>query len=91
MFTMASAREARPRYDEQYKQLFAFPRMVEDLLRAFVGDQLGASDFSTLRKLSSDYISDALLTRRGDTVWRLRTGPLFIPTWRIETWLAYLG
>ena len=58
MFTMASAREARPRYDEQYKQLFAFPRMVEDLLRAFVGDLLGASDFSTLRKLSSDYISD---------------------------------
>ena len=74
MLTMASAREARPRYDEQYKQLFAFPRMVEDLLRAFVGDQLGASDFSTLRKLSSDYVSDELLKRRGDTVWRLRMG-----------------
>ena len=70
---MASAREERPRYDEQYKKLFAFPRMVEDLLRAFVGrDLLGAIDVSTLRKLSSDYVSDELLTRRGDTVWRLR-------------------
>ncbi len=68
---MAPARETGAKYDEQYKKLFAFPRMVEDLVRAFVG-QLGASDFSTLRKLSSDYVSDELLKRHGDTVWRLR-------------------
>ena len=59
---MAPARETGAKYDEQYKKLFAFPRMVEDLVRAFVS-QLGASDFSTLRKLSSDYVSDELLKR----------------------------
>ena len=40
---MEPARDSPPRYDERYKQLFAFPRMIEDLLRAFVGgDELGA-------------------------------------------------
>ena len=68
---MEPARETRSRYDEQYKRLFAFPPMVEDLVRAFV-TQLGAADFSTLQKLSSDYVSDELLKRHGDTVWRLR-------------------
>ena len=72
MQRMAPARETRSRYDEQYKRLFAFPPMVEDLVRAFVSDQLGAADFSTLQKLSSDYVSDELLKRHGDTVWRLR-------------------
>ena len=32
---MSPGRESRPRYDERYKTLFAFPCMVEDLLRAF--------------------------------------------------------
>ena len=72
---MSSGQETRPRYDERYKRLFAFPRMVEDLLRAFVsGDHLDASDFATLRKLSAEYVSDELLKRHGDTVWRLRVG-----------------
>ena len=72
---MRPGREPRPRYDERYKQLFAYPRMVEDLLRAFVsGDHLGARDFSTLQKLSAEYVSDELLKRHGDTVWRLRVG-----------------
>ena len=60
-------------HDETYKTLFAFPRMVEDLLRGFVGgawiDQI---DFATLEKLSADYVSDELRTRHGDTVWRVR-------------------
>ena len=72
---MEPAREPSPRYDERYKQLFAFPRMVQDLLRAFVGgDELGASDFSTLEKLSAEYVSDDLLKRHGDMVWRLQVG-----------------
>ena len=68
---MEPERETRSRYDGQYKRLFAFPPMVEDLVRAFVS-QLDAADFSTLQKLSSDYVSDELLKRHGDTVWRLR-------------------
>ena len=34
--------------------------------------RLGAFDFSTLEKLSSEYVSDELRNRRGDAVWRLR-------------------
>ena len=60
-------------HDETYKRLFAFPRMVEDLLRGFVaGRRADDIDFSTLQKLSSEYVSDELLKRHGDTVWQVR-------------------
>ena len=60
-------------HDETYKTLFAFPRMVEDLLRGFVGGAwIEQLDFATLEKLSADYVSDELRTRHGDTVWRVR-------------------
>ena len=60
-------------HDEHYKRLFAFPRMVEDLLRGFVaGDWIDEFDFTTLQKLSADYVSDERRTRRGDTVWQVR-------------------
>ena len=60
-------------HDENYKILFAFPRIVADLVRVLVpGDQIDAFDFSTLEKLSSEYVSDELRNRRGDAVWRLR-------------------
>ena len=62
-------------HDENYKRLFAFRLMVEHLLHACLPDaRLAAADFSTLRKLSAEYISDELLKRHGDTVWRLRLG-----------------
>ena len=62
-----------PMHDENYKRLFAFPRMVEDLLRGFVpGDWTAELDFSTLEKLSAEFVSDALRKRHGDTVWRVR-------------------
>ena len=60
-------------HDEIYKKLFAFPRMVEDLLRGFVAGPWSAEiDFSTLEKLSAEYVSDELLARHGDTVWKVR-------------------
>ena len=60
-------------HDENYKRLFAFRRLVEDLLRGFVaGPWIDALDFSTLEKLPSEYVSDELLARRGDAVWRVR-------------------
>ena len=60
-------------HDETYKTLFAFPRMVEDLLHGFVGGAwIEQLDFTTLEKLSADYVSDELRTRHGDTVWRVR-------------------
>ena len=62
-------------HDENYKKLFAFPRMVEDLLRVVVTSEwIEEADFSTLRKLSAEYVSDELRRRHGDTVWRVRLG-----------------
>ena len=64
---------AGPMQDPHYKRLFSFPRMVEDLLRAFLpGEVLAELDFSTLDKLPAEYVSDELLQRHGDCVWRLR-------------------
>ena len=61
-------------HDDQYKRLFAFPRLVEDLLRGFVhGDWLDDVDFSTLDKLSAEFVSGEGRARRGDTVWRVRS------------------
>ena len=53
-------------HDERYKTLFAFPRSVEDLVRGFAArEQADALDFSTLRKVPAEYISDTGLIRRG--------------------------
>ena len=58
--------------DDRYKTIFAFPRMVEDLLRGFAAREwTGALDFSTLRKVPAEYVSDERLRRRSDTVWRV--------------------
>ena len=68
-------RHPRPMHDERYKTIFAFPRMVEDLLRGFAArDWAGELDFSTLRKVPAEYVSDTRLSRRGDAVWQLRFG-----------------
>ena len=47
--------------------------MVEDLLRGLVaGPWIGEIDFSTLQKLSAEYVSDELVKRHGDAVWQVR-------------------
>ena len=59
--------------DEIYKKLFAFLRMVDDLMRGFAAREWAAAiDFSTLRKLPALFVSDVLLKRHGDTVWVVR-------------------
>lgn len=59
--------------DGAYKLLFSHPEMVEALLRGFVAeDWVDQIDFSTLDKLGAEYISDELLQRRDDIVWRVR-------------------
>ena len=62
----------QPPSDPIYKRLYAFARMVEDLLRSLFGADLDA-DYRTLEKLSAEYVGEALQQRRGDTAWRLRT------------------
>ena len=55
--------------DPIYKRIFAFPRMVEDLLRGFAkGDWIQRADFSALRKAPAEYVSDDLRKRLGDSV-----------------------
>ena len=62
-------------HDQNYKRLFASKLMVEHLLRACLpADLLAAADFSDLGELSTEYVSDELRKRHGDTVWRLRLG-----------------
>ena len=60
-------------YDPIYKRLFAFPRMVADLLRA-VGDPvwLGDVDWETLERLSAEHVGDSGQRRLGDAAWRIR-------------------
>ena len=60
-------------HDAAYKGLFSHRPMVEDLLRGFVAREWSDKlDFETLEKLPADYVSDDLLQRHGDSVWRLR-------------------
>ena len=72
----------RPMHDERYRTVFAFPRMVEDLLRGFAPHEWAAAlDFSTLRKVPAEYVSDERPVRRGDTVWQVclhDRGPMLV-------------
>ena len=58
--------------DSVYKRLYAFPRMVEDLLRSLFDSAELDADYGTLEKLPAEYVGDALQQRRGDMAWRLR-------------------
>ena len=59
--------------DAAYKNLFAHPRMVADLLRGFAAKGWSdALDFETLEKLPAEFVSDDLRRRHGDTLWRVR-------------------
>ncbi|WP_341645348.1 Rpn family recombination-promoting nuclease/putative transposase [Thauera sp. SDU_THAU2] len=60
-------------YDGLYKQLFSHPAMVEALLRGFVHeDWVEQIDFSTLEKPNGQYVSEELLQRSDDILWRVQ-------------------
>jgi len=62
-------------HDHSYKNLFSYPRMVEDLLRGFVREEwVQHLDFSTLERVSSSYVTEDLREREDDLIWRLRWG-----------------
>ncbi len=66
-------------HDHCYKLLFAHPRMVRDLLEAFVGgDWLSQIDFRTLERVSDSYVSEDLRSRADDIVWRVRCGNRYV-------------
>ena len=58
--------------DRSYKDLFSFPRMVEDLLRSFV--PLGFVDqinFSTMKKINASFILEEFQQRETDVLWEV--------------------
>ncbi|MDM8562045.1 Rpn family recombination-promoting nuclease/putative transposase [Candidatus Marithioploca araucensis] len=70
----------RTQYDQSYKRLFSHPKMIEDLLRGFIHeDWVKELDFSTLEVFKDSFVSDNLLERHDDIIWRVR--------WRQKKWL----
>ncbi len=64
---------SKPRHDTGYKGLFSEPRMIEDLIRGFVpGDWVERLDFTTLEKANLSFVSEQLIKREDDVIWRLR-------------------
>ena len=62
-------------HDAVYKLLFSLPRMVADLLCGFMpGGWTRTLDFTTLEKLSAEYVGEGLHRRLGDMLWRIRFG-----------------
>ncbi|MYM95300.1 Rpn family recombination-promoting nuclease/putative transposase [Duganella vulcania] len=59
--------------DTAYKQLFAYPEMVRDLLLGFVpGDWVHQLDLASLERVNGSYVSDGGHHRHSDMVWRVR-------------------
>ena len=68
-------RKRRTEYDQSYKRLFSHPKMVEDLLKGFVHeDWVKELDFTTLEVFKDSFVSDNLLERHDDIIWRVRWG-----------------
>ncbi len=60
-------------HDETYKLIFSHPGAVEDLVRSFVGKDLAEEfDFETLEPLPTDRISEELVRRQLDLLWKIR-------------------
>ncbi len=58
--------------DGSYRLLFNNPHLVRDLFQGIINEPwLSALDWSQLKPLPSDYISDTLRQRQGDCVWQL--------------------
>ncbi len=60
-------------HDETYKLIFSHPGAVEDLVRSFVGKDMAEEfDFETLAALPTDRISEELVRRELDLLWKIR-------------------
>ncbi len=60
-------------HDHGYKLLFSHPVMVADLIRGFVHEQwVEQVDFTTLERINQSFVTDNLLDREDDIIWRVR-------------------
>ena len=61
-------------YDAAYKRLFESARLVEDLLREALAEHpafINAIDFTTMRRLPGELITESLHKRFIDSVWQI--------------------
>jgi hypothetical protein len=59
-------------HDPAYRQFFSHPRMVQDLLLAFVHeDWVAELDFATLERVSGQFIAKQLKKRESDVIRRV--------------------
>lgn len=70
-------------HDSIYKQVFSHPQVVEALLRGFVHeDWVAHIDLATLEKANNQYVSEELLQRSNDVIWRVQLHlPDSAPQW----------
>ncbi len=67
------ARPTQSPHDAIAKRFYRDPRMVADLLRGFLPNDLVAQlDLATLDELPASYVGRDFQRRHGDTLWRLR-------------------
>ena len=62
------------RHDAGYKLFLSSPLVVEEILRDRFPAWARALDFSTLEKLSPEFVGDDLAQRRADILWKVRFG-----------------
>ena len=59
--------------DRGYKMLFSHPRMVEDLLKAFVKEEFVSDiDFSYLKRANNSYVTKDFRDREADILWQTK-------------------
>lgn len=90
-------------HDGGYKLLFSHPQMVGDLLHGFVAEPwVEELDFATLERVTNRQVSDDLLQRENDVIWRARwqhqwlyiylmldSNPPWTPSWRCACWSTW--
>ena len=60
-------------HDGNYKQIFSHSQTVIELLQEFVReDWVERLDLTTLEKVNASYVSEALLQREDDIIWRVK-------------------
>ena len=61
-------------HDTWYKKLFTNPRIVEDLLTAFVKERfVQGLDFSSIKKLNTSFVSEEFKNRESDIIYEIKS------------------
>ena len=62
-------------YDHPYKRLFSHPIMMADLIQGFLdSDLVEICDISSLERCNGSYVTDDLIEREDDLIWKPRGG-----------------